>query len=380
MWSKLCCSQKWLLLLSPVFLLLLTISVITLTLPLPLPPADVDRRSSRALSSAGDLRSRPRLIEPPPAAAFQQPFPNIHSGAYKTSSRKNTSKHLVPPKPFWDTAVNDNNSIRREQESRRKKQPSKGINSKRKRLKGTIQHPSSHHHSNLAQYKVNNTGLKPRIKQHNNSAEVKHTAQTYIILTRSKFIKVSPVETLLNDRQAAEHGGTWSDKRTNRNSDTQIHGSHTSAKLAERHLALGKLRQETKQLGKADKVSKKQQAVKRRNLSENLSEAKQNLQPSNHKKNLSKPVEVVKKDNSDWCQSFSEQEFPDSAPIRIRTDLQLLPWFSKDDIQKMKLLAGGEVLSKARVPAHGQVLQVALDPLAQQQVQWWNFILISRYE
>ncbi|NXW47794.1 F198A protein, partial [Nyctiprogne leucopyga] len=36
------------------------------------------------------------------------------------------------------------------------------------------------------------------------------------------------------------------------------------------------------------------------------------------------------------------------------------PWFSADDLQKMQLLAHGRVVSKTRVPAHGQVLRVGL--------------------
>ncbi|NXP45059.1 F198A protein, partial [Heliornis fulica] len=36
------------------------------------------------------------------------------------------------------------------------------------------------------------------------------------------------------------------------------------------------------------------------------------------------------------------------------------PWFSDDDLQKMQLLASGRVVSKTRVPAHGQVLRVGL--------------------
>lgn len=37
-----------------------------------------------------------------------------------------------------------------------------------------------------------------------------------------------------------------------------------------------------------------------------------------------------------------------------------LPWFSADDVRKMAFLSGTEVFSKARVPGHGQVLQVGL--------------------
>ncbi|NXT00441.1 F198A protein, partial [Jacana jacana] len=36
------------------------------------------------------------------------------------------------------------------------------------------------------------------------------------------------------------------------------------------------------------------------------------------------------------------------------------PWFSGDDLQKMQLLASGQVVSKTRIPAHGQVLRVEL--------------------
>ncbi|CAF87896.1 unnamed protein product, partial [Tetraodon nigroviridis] len=41
------------------------------------------------------------------------------------------------------------------------------------------------------------------------------------------------------------------------------------------------------------------------------------------------------------------------------------PWLSEDDVRKMLLLAGAQVVSKAKLPAHGQVLQVALAPLQQ---------------
>ncbi|KAM3929387.1 Golgi-associated kinase 1A [Leptodactylus fuscus] len=38
------------------------------------------------------------------------------------------------------------------------------------------------------------------------------------------------------------------------------------------------------------------------------------------------------------------------------------PWFTADDLQKMKLLFEGEIIAKSRIPAHGQVLKVALCP------------------
>lgn len=39
---------------------------------------------------------------------------------------------------------------------------------------------------------------------------------------------------------------------------------------------------------------------------------------------------------------------------------QAPPWFTERDVQTLQLLAHGEVMGKARIPAHGQVLQVGL--------------------
>ncbi|NXH88640.1 F198A protein, partial [Edolisoma coerulescens] len=36
------------------------------------------------------------------------------------------------------------------------------------------------------------------------------------------------------------------------------------------------------------------------------------------------------------------------------------PWLSADDLQKMQLLSSGQVVSKTRVPAHGQIMRVGL--------------------
>ncbi|NWR35523.1 F198A protein, partial [Tachuris rubrigastra] len=39
------------------------------------------------------------------------------------------------------------------------------------------------------------------------------------------------------------------------------------------------------------------------------------------------------------------------------------PWLSEDDLRKMQLLASGQVVSKTRIPAHGQVMRVGLQAL-----------------
>lgn len=69
-------------------------------------------------------------------------------------------------------------------------------------------------------------------------------------------------------------------------------------------------------------------------------------------------------DDGEVCASAREHRFSDSdrRPVRVPPGPGSLPWLSQDDLQKMALLAGGEVLSKAKLPAHGQVLQVALAP------------------
>lgn len=386
-WSKLCCGQKWLLLFYPILLLFLMISVMTMTLPFPLPPADSNRRLSRALSSAGEFSSRPRLIELSPAAAFQQPLAHIHRRASKSSTQSELPKRFVAAKPFESAAGDDKNSIkeRSHTDPRRNKHKSKGIPSKRKVMAGAIQHlPTSHHSPSLLEFTVNSATLKHRIKPSNHNAAVKYTPQAYNHLKSSKSTAAhipAPADTLISDRRAADRrAGSWGDRHPNRNADPQIYWSHTIAKPAENHQAL---RKHGLYSGKSDKVSKEQQAVKKPtrdlkkhlNLSEDPPEAKRNIGLLDHRKALSKLEAAIKKDDSGLCESFAEEDFPDSdhRRIRINPDLRTLPWLSKDDIQKMVLLAGGEVFSKARVPAHGQVLQVALDHPAQEQVPVFSF-------
>ncbi|XP_041648687.1 Golgi-associated kinase 1A isoform X2 [Cheilinus undulatus] len=372
-WSKVCCGQKWLLLLSPLLLLFLTIAVMTMTLPLPLPTTDMDRRASRALSSAGEFRSKSRNVELPPAVAFQQPLTHIHSGAWKSSSEKGARKHSAAPKRFRDAAGNDGSSIRERShaDSLRNKHKSKGIASKRK---GASQHSASHQHPHLPAF----TGPKHRIKPSNHSSVVKPAAQTYIHVEERKSTAAhisAPADSRVSDRRAANRQtDRWEENQTNTNAETPKHGSHATAEQSEHHQALKTHRQLS---GKTDRVNKEQQAVKKpsrdlkkhHNLSEDSSQAKKNPGSSERREALSKPEAAMKKDDSSWCQSFTEQDFPpsDHRRIRISSGLRPLLWFSEDDVQKMELLAEGEVVSKARVPAHGQVMQVALEPPAHQK-------------
>lgn len=368
MWSKLRRGHKWILLLTPLFLLFLMIFVMTVTLPLPSPPAHIARRSSRALSSTGEFGSRNRIVEPLPAAGFQQPLAHMYSRSLRSSSRRETSKHSVPLKPFGDAAGNDKNSIkeRRHADIQRNKHKSKGIASKRKELAGASQ-PASHHRPH-PEFIDNNMLPKHRIKPSNHSAVATQATQTYIYLEKSASADPIESETGAADRQTAK----LRFRHTNRNADKQIHGSHTSAKIAQQHLGLKKHKQSTKHNLKSDNVQAVKKTagyfIKHRNLSEDPSDAKKIPGSMANRKALSKPEVAVMEDDIDWCQSFTEQDFPDSDRRRIRADLHRLPWFSREDIQKMEFLAKGEVVSKTRMPGHGQVLQVALDAPADQQV------------
>ncbi|XP_017555801.1 Golgi-associated kinase 1A [Pygocentrus nattereri] len=58
-----------------------------------------------------------------------------------------------------------------------------------------------------------------------------------------------------------------------------------------------------------------------------------------------------------WCETSHSKAFSESLNW---TKAESLPWLSRDDVEKMHLLAKGTVLSKARIPGHGQVLQVGL--------------------
>lgn len=373
MWSKLRYGQKWILLFSPFFLLFLIFSAMVITLPLNVPSTDANRRSSRALSSTGEFRYKARIADPPPAAALQHPLSNVYSGT------KQKSKHSLAHKRFGD-AVNDDkisNKARKYIDIHRNKYRNKGIASKRKELTSAIQ--STRHHKTLhSEFTVNNTQIKHRIKPRNHSSVVKHTIQTYAHLERRQFIPaLSPpqADTIIRERRAAyTETDTWKERNPLRNADRQIQGSQTSVKL-EHQQALETRRQAVKH---SDHVGDEKLSVKspsrdhktHHNHPEDPPEEKTNPRSLDHRKALSELKASVKRDDSDWCQSFGELDFSDPDQRRIRTgrDLQPLPWLSKDDIKKMELLAEGEVVSKARVPAHGQVLQVALDPPADHQV------------
>lgn len=360
-WSKLCCGQKWILLLFPFFLLFLMIFVMTITLPLPLPPVDLDRRSSRVLSSTGEFRSKLRIVEPPPVVSIQQRLLHIHSG--RTRPGKETSKHSGSYRPSGDAAGGDTNSfkVRSHTNTQRKTNRSADVASKNKEVAGASQ-SASHHHPQVSSFTVNNTEPKHRIKPSSHIAVVRLAAQTQIYLQRNKSTRAyrpSPADSTNRHPQGGKH--------TNTNANGQMTTSRSSAKTEHQQ----NFRRAAKHPGENDHVGKERLSVKNPSgdrkkhqyFPDSPSDVKENSGPSDHRK-------AVNRDDSDWCRTFKEQEFSESHLRRLRMseDLQSLPWFSQDDAQKMELLARGEVVSKARVPAHGQVLQVAMDLPAHHQV------------
>ncbi|KAM9851719.1 Golgi-associated kinase 1A [Aulostomus maculatus] len=331
----------------------------TVTFPLPLPPSDVDRRSSRVLSSAERLRSRPRIRESPPAASIQQPVTlslrSSHSGAWTGNSQL---KPAVVPEPVAFTAGNDTGRLK---ERGQPEHRSKGIASKRKDMEGTIRH----HHLHLPEIAAGNTGPKHRTEPHSRHAAVKSRAETYTRPESSKSRAAHAGEPSPAARWAADRG---KNSHSIRNTATQILSSHANTKLAEHQQVTEEHRQAAKHPGKSEKVGKEQQTVKeafrepKNHQHVSKGEPKKSPESLEHGQASIKPR--VKKGESSWCRSAGEQDFPDSdhRSIRVSPGVWPLSWFSQDDIQKMELLAGGDVVSKARVPAHGQVLQVALDP------------------
>ncbi|XP_058411942.1 Golgi-associated kinase 1A [Diceros bicornis minor] len=65
------------------------------------------------------------------------------------------------------------------------------------------------------------------------------------------------------------------------------------------------------------------------------------------------PDSVGELQGSVWCDAETPGLLTGS-----RTEGQVPPWLTEHDVQTLRLLAQGEVVGKARVPGHGQVLQV----------------------
>ncbi|XP_037704315.1 Golgi-associated kinase 1A isoform X2 [Choloepus didactylus] len=65
------------------------------------------------------------------------------------------------------------------------------------------------------------------------------------------------------------------------------------------------------------------------------------------------PGSVGKLQGSVWC---------DAEHSGLLTSGQVPPWLTEHDVEALWLLAQGEVVGKARIPAHGQVLQVGFSP------------------
>ncbi|XP_038244757.1 Golgi-associated kinase 1A isoform X2 [Dermochelys coriacea] len=63
---------------------------------------------------------------------------------------------------------------------------------------------------------------------------------------------------------------------------------------------------------------------------------------------------------SEWCMKTPEDALSAKWEGHLRFGERIPPWFTADDVQKMKWLANSEVVTKTRIPAHGQILRVSL--------------------
>ncbi|XP_077159353.1 Golgi-associated kinase 1A isoform X2 [Paroedura picta] len=71
-------------------------------------------------------------------------------------------------------------------------------------------------------------------------------------------------------------------------------------------------------------------------------------------------TETEELQKSEWCKEPQYRGLPRKPEGRLRFGEKILPWFTFDDVRKMKFLANTAVINKARIPAHGQILRVAL--------------------
>lgn len=329
LWSKVCCGQKWMLLLYPVFLLFLMVSVMTVTLPLPLPPFVIDQRLSRSLSSTGDFRPRSRAAQLLPAALSLPPPAHVNHRA--PSAWRSPSQHAIVPDNDKKRADTRRSSVSRNRHEAEK-------------TAGADGHPNRR----LSPPEFTGSNKEPQPGSH--SQRGGPTVQT-------RVDRKSPDPNLQVNRRASDtQAGQQQDGRTN--VPTDRHARKAPAERSRRHP------------GKSGAAGRRQLAVEKplgdRKKCHNPSEDSTRESPASPEggKPLSEPGAAPNGGDGGVCPRIGEHDLPDAdrRHVRISPALRPLPWLSEDDVQKMVFLARGEVVSKAKLPAHGQVLQVALDP------------------
>lgn len=292
--------------------------VMTLTLPLPSPPGNGDRRLSRALNSAGRFPGLSFAVaELHPIAAVQQVNSDISRGASSSWRKK---------------------ALRTSRDEFKVEDRGQGLAVKRKEPNDAKQHLSRHR-------QPKNKRPEPIITPSNHSTVVKLG-----LPAAAEQVEVWS----LNTRGAEPHTGQESRG-----------GREKTWKLAER-LTAERRKADKKQSQRPKRWSKTggDQQVVEVDFGDPIQPS---YQPSQTRDALSK---LDRASQSDPCPSWAEQDFSegDRRLIRVSSHLKPLPWFSEDDLKKMELLASAEVTSKVKVPAHGQVLQVALEHREVKQV------------
>ncbi|XP_046898387.1 Golgi-associated kinase 1A isoform X1 [Hypomesus transpacificus] len=318
--------KSWTLLSLLFLLLFLALSALMIsTLPFPL-PVTIQRLASRGLSVAGGPTPGGMYRDHPTMAPLHLLTPNIHSGAWRQADGKESSKHLLmvvdkagvrgsPGDVIHDTS---HTHLRGRTTTRR----IKGIASKRKET------PASKHQTRKHPLPLVNDvpGRVDMLANHSSASQL------------SSNPRPAPRHDGPTDQAAAADLETSEPKQT---PDRHKYAKHAGK--------AGKAFEEHKDVQKTARALRKRKA------------------PSSKKNKRSngglKPQAALEQRDGVLCKTGTEAGlFPDQDQRRIRTDTHPLPWLSTDDLQKMEMLSGGDVVSKARVPAHGQVLQVALGP------------------
>ncbi|XP_010895293.2 Golgi-associated kinase 1A [Esox lucius] len=338
-WSKIRC-KRWVVL---AVLLLFPLSVVVIS-TLRFTPSETRRLPSTVLSSTG-ARARTRQRATLPHHLLPPPL-NNHKGGWKQNGKgKESWKHrLVVDLPRLGRRANVVTDGRIHNSNNKK-----DIKTERNKTKGRQPSSSREQHKNIQSLKVSALPVRDDGHQLSNCSSSELFPHPRSPTTQPNVHTAAP--------QTAEH-------RQSRVADQSVSDSDHRCTSGGRRQS----QMHTKQLERKDLTD--QQAVKklpreRRKHDRQSAAASERKQPRASGRKETQPAAETEEGNgreARWCpMSSREGVFPDTDTQEIRTGSpDSLPWLSKDDVQKMEFLKGSKVISKARVPAHGQVLQIGL--------------------
>ncbi|KAJ7985633.1 hypothetical protein DPEC_G00354090 [Dallia pectoralis] len=361
-WSKIRC-KRWGVM-AFLFFLLFLLSVVVIN-SLHFTPSETRRLPSTFLSSTGGgdrarARSRQRATLPLHQHHLPPP-PNNHNRGWKQNGKvKESWKHHLVDHPRLDHRANIMTDVRT-YNNNKKNVKATGTSSKRNQKK--VRQPSSSrgHHKNSQSLPVTALPVGQDGSQVHNGS-------------RSELINFPQSPTTQQNTHPAGpqnlySAGPQTVKRRQRHTANQ-----SLSDLSEHICTSDGQRQrqtQTRHSGKKDQTD--QQSVEKvsrehRKNDRPSAEASERKHPHLSGRTETRPAAGTEEGNvseAHGCKmSAQEGRFTDTDTQKIRTGSpDSLPWLSKDDILKMEFLRSSEVISKARVPAHGQVLKVGLsDP------------------